>query len=93
MFTLEPASYHPLLGLTEPKFVDAAKWYWVFQLAVTVLGLVIVMASEEEVVPEASPPQEEKVYCVSAVSFTVDEDTVATTEAPELYQPAPLTVP
>jgi hypothetical protein len=36
--------------------------YWVFQLAVAVLGLSIVIAFEGEVVPEASPLQPVKTY-------------------------------
>jgi hypothetical protein len=45
-----------------PYAEETVKKYWVFQLAVAVLGPSIVMTFEGDVVPEASLPQPVKTY-------------------------------
>jgi len=61
--------------------------------AEAVSGPFMIMAFEGEVVPEASPLQPVKAAVAPLVMVSVNGETVAYAEAPELYQPPPPGVP
>lgn len=94
LIEIELASVHRFVpaGLVEPPLGGVTvndRRYWVFQVAVAVLGLFIVMEFEGEETPEASPLHPVKTYWVPMAPATVNGDTDADAEAPASYQPPP----